>query len=116
MSITAGLVAEEHARQYLVTQGLTWVESNFRCRLGEIDLIMRHKEYLVFVEVRARASRTFGGALESITIHKQKKILKTASLYLLSSRLHNTVPIRFDVVCIEGVPPELTWISNAFSQ
>ena len=116
MSITAGLVAEEHARQYLVTQGLTWVESNYRCRRGEIDLIMRHKEYLVFVEVRARTSRTFGSALESITIHKQKKILKTASLYLLTRRLQDKVPVRFDVVSIEGAPPELTGISNAFSQ
>ena len=77
MSISAGFVAEKQACDYLMSQGLKWVESNYRCQLGEIDLIMRDKEYLVFVEVRARASRDFGGALESVGYRKQQKILKT---------------------------------------
>lgn len=114
MSLKSGFVAEEAARDYLVHQGLQWVESNFRCRLGEIDLIMRDKEYLVFVEVRARASSSHGGALESITYHKQKKLLKTASFYLLTRRLQDKNPARFDVVGFEGRPPQLIWICNAF--
>lgn len=116
MSLAIGFAAEEAARKYLVQQGLKWVESNYHCRLGEIDLIMRDKEYLVFVEVRARASATHGSALESVTYRKQQKIIKTASLYLLTHRLHNNVSVRFDVVSIEGNPPQLTWISNAFSE
>lgn len=114
MSQVTGFAAEASAREYLVTQGMTWVESNYRCRLGEIDLIMQDKNYLVFVEVRSRASKTYGGALESITYSKQQKLLKTASHYLLTHQLHETAPIRFDVVSIEGKPPELIWISNAF--
>ena len=116
MSQATGFAAEETARQYLIIQGLKWVESNYSCRLGEIDLIMRDKEFLVFVEVRARASANYGGAIESVTYRKQQKILKTASLYLVTRKLYNQTPVRFDVVSIEGRPPKLTWISNAFSE
>ena len=115
MSLIIGLAAEDTAREHLITQGLKWVESNYRCRLGEIDLIMRDKEYLVFVEVRSRASASHGGAIHSINYSKQQKLLKTASLYLLVNKLHDKVPVRFDVVCIEGKPPQLNWIKNAFT-
>lgn len=115
MSISAGLAAEEIARDYLIEQGMKWVESNYLCRLGEIDLIMRDKDYLVFVEVRSRVSAAYGGAIESITYGKQQKLLRTASLYLLVNKLHDKVAVRFDVVCIEGKPPRLNWISNAFT-
>jgi len=115
MSITAGLQAEEVARDYLKIQGMKWIESNYRCRLGEIDLIMRDGEYLVFIEVRSRSSVSHGGALESITYHKQQKLVRTASLYLLIHKLHDKVPIRFDVVSIEGKNQQLTWIKNAFT-
>jgi putative endonuclease len=114
MSLTIGLAGEDQARDFLTQQGLIWVESNFRCRLGEIDLIMRHHNYLVFVEVRQRGSSAFGGALASITRQKQKKIIKAATLYLQSKRLMDSVPIRFDVVTLEGKPPKITWIDNAF--
>jgi putative endonuclease len=114
MSLSKGLAAEDAACQYLVKQGLTWVESNYRCKLGEIDLIMRDKEYWVFVEVRARTSRAYGSALETVTYSKQQKILKTASLYLTAHQLQEKARVRFDVISIEGTPPELTWISNAF--
>lgn len=114
MSLVSGFAAEASARDYLIAQGLSWVESNYRCRLGEIDLIMRDKDYWVFVEVRSRASKAYGGAIESITYGKQQKLLRTASLYLLTHKLHESAPVRFDVVSIEGKPPQLTWISNAF--
>lgn len=114
MSLTIGFAAEETARQYLIAQGLTFVESNYRCRLGEIDLIMRDKDYWVFVEVKARASNNYGSALESITYNKQQKLLKTASLYLLTHQLQDKARVRFDVISIEGTPPQLNWISNAF--
>jgi putative endonuclease len=114
MSLKMGLAAEEMARDYLIAKGMKWVESNYRCKLGEIDLIMQDNGYLVFVEVRARASNAYGGAVESITYHKQQKLLRTASLYLLTRQLYENVPVRFDVMSIEGRPPQFTWIRNAF--
>lgn len=114
MSLVSGFAAEATARDYLIAQGMKWIESNYRCRLGEIDLIMRDKDYLVFVEVRSRASNVYGGAVESITYGKQQKLLKTASLYLLTHKLQDKVASRFDVISIEGKPPQLTWIKNAF--
>jgi len=114
MSLTVGLAAEETARQYLTAQGMKWIESNYRCKLGEIDLIMRDKDYLVFVEVRKRASSAYGSAIESITYSKQQKLLKTASLYLITHNMQNSIKARFDVISIEGKPPQLNWIRDAF--
>lgn len=114
MSRKIGALAEQHACDYLVAQGLQWVVSNYSCRLGEIDLIMRDSGYLVFVEVRARVSNAFGGALASITYSKRQKLIKTASLYLSVNKLHDKQPIRFDIVSMEGAPPSVSWIKNAF--
>ena len=114
MSQQMGFAAEEHAREYLCAQGLTWLESNYRCRLGEIDLIMRDKAYLVFVEVRARASNKYGGAVESITHNKRQKLLRTATLYLQTKKLYDKQLSRFEVLSLDGVPPQITWIKNAF--
>ncbi len=114
MSQQIGFIAEEQARNYLLSQGLQWVQSNYRCRWGEIDLIMREKSYWVFVEVRARRSTAFGGAIASVTSSKQQKLLKTASYYLLSHKILNKQPSRFDVVSFEGLPAKITWIKNAF--
>lgn len=114
MSLSTGFAAEATARDYLMMQGMKWIESNYRCRLGEIDLIMQDKELLVFVEVRSRSSSAYGGAMASITYSKQQKLLKTASLYLLTHQLQDKIATRFDVISIEGKPPKLTWIKNAF--
>lgn len=114
MSRERGFEIEQKARQYLEIQGLVWLCSNYQCRLGEIDLIMRDGVYLVFVEVRARSADRFGHALESITKSKQQKILKTAQCYLKAKRLHDKHPIRFDVVAMQGPALSTTWIKNAF--
>ena len=114
MSQQMGFAAEEHARRYLSEHGLTWVESNYLCRLGEIDLIMRDKDYVVFIEVRARASKAYGGAVQSITHSKRQKIIRTATLYLQTKKLYDKQPCRFDVVSLDGVPPQINWIKNAF--
>ena len=114
MSQKIGLLAEQHACDYLIAQGLRWVISNYRCRLGEIDLIMRDNNTLVFVEVRARVSNAFGGAIASVTHSKRQKLIKTASLYLLANHLQEKQAIRFDVLALQGQPPEITWIQNAF--
>ena len=114
MSQKKGFAAEEQARQYLQAQGLSWVTSNYHSRSGEIDLIMRDGSYLVFVEVRARSSAAFGGALASVTYSKQQKLIKTALFYLSVHRLHDKQAIRFDIVTIDGVPASIDWIKNAF--
>ena len=114
MSQKIGFAAEEQARQYLMLQGLKWMTSNYHCRWGELDLVMREGEQLVFVEVRARSLTSFGGAAASITYSKQKKLLKTASHYLLVNKLYEKQPTRFDVLSLEGKPLKIQWIKNAF--
>lgn len=109
-----GLAIEQQAQAYLEAQGLKWVSSNYQCRLGEIDLIMREGDYLVFIEVRARSSAMYGGAAASITYGKRQKIIKTASHYLLSNKLTDKQPTRFDVLSFEGEIPQINWIKNAF--
>lgn len=114
MSQASGFAAERQAKDYLIQHGLTWIKSNFSCRLGEIDLIMQDQEYLVFVEVRSRGSCAFGLAIETIHYQKQQKLLKTANFYLLTNKLYDKQPTRFDVVSLDGKPPKITWVKNAF--
>lgn len=108
-----GRHAEQLAFEFLRGQGLTKVERNYRCRFGEIDLIMRDGQTLVFVEVRLRASRSFGGARESIDAHKQRKLLSAARHYIGS--LDKLPECRFDAVLLNG-DTEVEWIRNAFGE
>ncbi|MBV8656429.1 MAG: YraN family protein [Burkholderiales bacterium] len=106
---TKGDAAERVAEAYLVKQGLKVVARNWRCRHGELDLICRDGAALVFVEVRSRASSQFGGAADSITPHKQARLIAAAQLYL--SGLGRVPPCRFDAVLLEGdAPPR--WLKN----
>ncbi|GGI86713.1 YraN family protein [Legionella impletisoli] len=114
MSQQIGFAAEEEAKEHLISQGLKLIETNYRSKLGEIDLIMRDKDYLVFIEVRARASKAYGGALASVNYQKQQKLIKTALFYLMQKKIHHNLPIRFDVVSLEGKPYQINWIKNAF--
>ena len=103
-----GTKAEDDALAFLQGQGLTPVTRNFRCRFGEIDLIMREGSTLVFVEVRKRKNRLYGGAAASITPAKQQKIIKTAHFYL---QRYKTLPAcRFDVVAWDGNACQ--WLKN----
>lgn len=106
----AGGAAEDSAEAFLVRRGLTIVGRNYRTRLGEIDLIARDGEYLVFVEVRMRAGGSHGGALESITAAKQRRIIAAARQYLM--RFPRVPPCRFDVVSLDG--DETNWLRGAF--
>lgn len=99
------------AETYLKTHGLKLLARNWRCRFGEIDLIMQDTSTLVFIEVRMRSRRDFGGAAASVTPVKQKKLLAAARQYLTT--LNTLPPCRFDVIAMAGeAPPE--WIKNAF--
>ncbi len=112
-----GQVAENIACSYLIKQGLKLVSRNFQCRLGEIDLIMQDKEHLVFVEVRFRRNQHFGTSSETVTLHKQSKLLRTASFYLQQKHLTDKIPCRFDVIAIADTATQsnINWIKNAFS-
>ncbi|MBF0471251.1 MAG: YraN family protein [Gammaproteobacteria bacterium] len=106
-----GEVAEEQACRFLQNHGLTLVERNYRCRLGEIDLIMAEGETLVFIEVKFRHSSRFGHAREWVTATKQRRIITTANHYLLGVRPQPNC--RFDVVALSPVT-EPEWIKSAF--
>lgn len=107
-----GDAAEEQALHYLKNVGLQLVERSFLCKGGEIDLIMRDQSSLVFVEVRKRKSQQFGGALASITVSKQKRMIHAAQVYLCS--INPTPACRFDVIAIDG--DKLEWIKNVIIQ
>ncbi len=113
----AGRRAEQDACDYLERQGLRLVERNYRCASGEIDLIMRDRDTLVFVEVRYRRSRRFGGGAESVDRRKQGKLSATAAHYLQTHPGAARRPCRFDVIALTGADnghPHVDWISNAF--
>ena len=103
-----GDAGEERALAYLQQQGLRLVERNFRCKMGEVDLIMRQDAVLVFVEVRARADDRHGGAAASITPAKQRRLIRAAQFYL--QRLRTLPACRFDVIAIDG--DTLRWLKN----
>jgi putative endonuclease len=103
-----GQAWEEQARAHLEGKGLRLVEANFRCKGGEIDLIMRDATHLVFVEVRQRASGEHGGAAASITPAKVRRLVHAAQVYLL--RFEDTPACRFDVVAIDA--GQLVWLRN----
>ncbi|MGK0247636.1 MAG: putative endonuclease [Oleispira sp.] len=104
---------ERLAEKYLTARGFMLIERNFLCKSGEIDLIMQDQDYWVFIEVRYRENREFGGALASITSGKQKKLRRAAEYYLLQHFSNTPPPCRFDVVGIEG-QDEIMWVKNAF--
>lgn len=110
-----GIDAENRAAAYLERRGLALAARNYRCRYGEIDLIMFDGETLVFVEVRMRTSEVFGGAAASITASKQAKLIRTAHHYL--SSIHHEPACRFDVVLMTGTDSlKIEWIKNAFGE
>lgn len=109
--MNAGAEAEQLAAQYLQRHGLTLIERNYRCRAGEIDLIMKDGSTLVFVEVRQRSREDFGGAAASIDGRKQYRLVLTAEHYLAS--LAGTPPCRFDALLVNG-KGEIDWLKNAF--
>ena len=112
---TNGECAERMAKAYLMTQGLQYVASNYQCRAGEIDLIFRQDQQLIFVEVKNRKNHAFGSPLESVTTNKQKKIILAAKHFLVSHNEPSTTLVRFDVIGITNLQPQsIEWIDNAF--
>ena len=109
-----GKQGEDLACTYLEEQGLTLVERNYRCRTGELDLIMQDGLYLVFIEVRYRRSTRYGTPAETVTRAKQQRLIRAAAYYLRCQPTN--APCRFDVIAVtqhdEG--STLQWIKDAF--
>ena len=134
----SGNEAEQLAKTFLKQQGLAFVEQNYRCRRGEIDLIFTDKGKLIFVEVRFRRRAQFGSACETIDTAKQQKLIKAAEHYLHAHSLTESVSSRFDAIGItpgthscakkaleaqntssviknkKGTEYRIEWIKNAF--
>lgn len=106
-----GASAEDQAHDFLIGKGLKPICRNYRCKHGELDLVMQDQQSLVVIEVRYRKSDIYGSALESITLSKQNRIIAATQHYLARQRAD--YPLRFDVVAISG-KNGINWIKNAF--
>lgn len=116
-NVTNGAAAERLAARFLATLGLVLIASNFRCRLGELDLICEDRGTLVIVEVRQRGRADFGGSLQSVTAAKRRRIARATARFLTVERRWRDARIRFDVIGLDGPPDDrarLTWIRDAF--
>lgn len=107
-----GADKEQLAAEYLTARGMDILERNFRNRQGEIDIIGRHGQYLVFVEVKFRSGTDMGMAVEAVGIHKQRQICKVADYYRMIHHLGDNTAVRYDVLAIQG--EDIQWIQNAF--
>lgn len=113
-----GKQAEAWAERYLCEHGLRLLARNWRCREGELDLVMLDGDTVVFAEVRYRRHRQWGGALGSIDSRKQARVINAAERYLFQKPVWADHPCRFDIIAIEGNDPSapgLTWLKDAFS-
>jgi putative endonuclease len=108
----AGQLGEDAALVWLQRHGLTLIERNFRCKGGEIDLVMQDKDILIFVEVRKRADIAYGGAAASVTPAKQKRLIVAAQQYLQRYRMPPAC--RIDVIAIDA--DDIVWLKNAIEQ
>jgi putative endonuclease len=110
---------EDEACRLLRSAGLEILRRNYRCKMGEIDLICRDGDTLVFVEVRYRGHSRFAGAAASVTPAKQRRLWATAQLYLQQRDLSDRQPCRFDVVAFDeplsAREDGIQWVRDAIS-
>ena len=113
-----GLQYESQARDYLLQRDLTLLEQNYHSRFGEIDLIMLHRDVVCFIEVKFRNSMVYGGAASAISTQKQKKIVKTALVFIAKNSRYKQHSMRFDALLMQqqagNQSPGIDWIQNAF--
>lgn len=113
-----GNQAERQSEQLLLRAGLRLLARNYRCKQGELDLVMRDADTVVFVEVRYRRSTRWGNAAETVDWRKQKRVIAAAQHYLLTHPHLVNQPCRFDVVAAQGNPADpaaYQWIREAFT-
>lgn len=92
-----GYLGESLAIKYLVNKGYSILEKNYRIKLGEIDIICRKNNILIFVEVKSRYTNNYGYPIESVTYSKQKKIINISKFYILTNKYYNS-NIRYDII------------------
>jgi putative endonuclease len=110
-----GAAAEAIAARFLQARGMRILERNYRCRGGEIDLIARDGPMLVFIEVRLRHGKAFGGAAASITAAKRRRLAFAARHYL--GRIGSEPPCRFDAILLDALAPErIEWLRDVLNQ
>lgn len=107
------MLGETLAAQFLARQGVTVLHKNYRCRLGEIDLIGRDGDYLIMVEVKTRFRSGCGLAAEAVDRRKQAKICAAFRFYCMEYKISEDHPVRFDVIEVDG-SRRCRWIRNAF--
>lgn len=114
--LAAGKLAETLAERYLVRKGLRTVSRNFRCRTGELDLVMEDGPHLVVVEIRYRRRLAPVSPAESIGMRKRERLARAAQYFLQCHDRYGEHPLRFDVVAVSGSldRPRLQWIPAAF--
>ena len=115
-TVAKGRRAEELALQYLQAKGLRLIARNYRCRVGEVDLVMMQAGIVVFAEVRSRASSAFVNPKETVDWRKQRRLARVAAWFLRSRPDLAARPVRFDVVSVTtpNYDARLEWIQNAF--
>ena len=117
-SAAIGQQAEDIALKFLQTKGMRLIARNYRCKLGEIDLVMQDDAALVFIEVRYRKQSNFGDGAESVDFRKQQKIIRSAEHFLQQHRQYSQSPCRIDVISISrqqntDCQEAINWIPNA---
>jgi len=114
--ISLGKQAENLACHYLQKKGFSLLQANYLCNQGEIDLVMKDNDQLVFVEVRYRKNNHFGSGAETVDSRKQRKLISAANHYLTTNKKHHSA-CRFDVISISGklCQENIHWINNAFT-
>lgn len=113
----AGRYWEAVAAEHLTARGLGIVARGYRCRLGELDIVCRDAATLVVVEVRARGSKAYVKAAESVDRAKRRKIIRATRHFIMCHPEWQRSPLRFDVIAIDAADtrtPVLNWIRNAF--
>lgn len=106
-----GSIYEQKTADYLKEKGCDILEMNYRCRFGEIDVVAKDDQQLVFVEVKYRKTKHHGDPSESVTYHKKRHIIQVAKWYVMEHQLHGH-PVRFDVATFKG--EQLTYYKGAF--
>lgn len=110
---TVGDFGEDLVEEYLRNKGYDILDRNYRKPFGEIDIIARIDEVVVFVEVKTRKNKYFANPREAVTISKQQKIIRASQAYLMESDLTDSI-IRFDVAEVIREDGEINYIENAF--
>lgn len=117
-AVRIGSLAEDAAVNFLQQHQLLVLKRNFRCKHGEIDLIAKDNDFLVFIEVRYRKNAAYGSAAESIDNRKQLKIQNAAQFFMQKHSWAQKVQCRFDVIVMSKdiAAPNIEWIKDAFNE